>query len=100
MASQTGASSASTTAAPQSTNAGSNNAARVLEEGPGRLVSAFDRELSLSSRSIHADDYINTHRAVAPPMHVSTTFRYSRNPDEMVPWKNTDVREKRNMIPL
>ncbi|KAL1862697.1 hypothetical protein VTK73DRAFT_6687 [Phialemonium thermophilum] len=58
--------------------------------GPDKLASAFDRELSLASRSIHADDYINNHRAVAPPLHVSTTFRYSDDPDALVAWSNND----------
>ncbi|KAG6274406.1 hypothetical protein E4U48_002576 [Claviceps purpurea] len=39
--------------------------------------------LSLSSRTVHADDFISTHRAVAPAMHVSTTFRYSDDPEEL-----------------
>lgn len=41
------------------------------------------QHLSLSAQTIHADDYLNSHQAVAPPMHVSTTFRYSSNPDEL-----------------
>ncbi|KAL2173349.1 pyridoxal phosphate-dependent transferase [Thermothelomyces heterothallicus CBS 202.75] len=57
---------------------------------PDQLTAAFGRQLSLASRSIHADDYTNTHVAVAPPMHVSTTFRYPRNPDELVPWSDVD----------
>lgn len=77
--------------APIDTKVDDTDAVRVLEDGPGQLASVFNRELSLASRSIHADDYINTHRAVAPPMHVSTTFRYARDPDELVPWLNTDV---------
>ncbi|KAK3337079.1 pyridoxal phosphate-dependent transferase [Cercophora scortea] len=60
------------------------------DKGPNQLAAAFSRELSLASRSVHADDYINNHRAVAPPMHVSTTFRYSNNPDDLTPWHNTD----------
>jgi hypothetical protein len=59
--------------------------------GPGALHAAFGRQLSLASRSVHADDFTNAHPAVAPPMHVSTTFRYSENPDELVPWSDTDV---------
>ncbi|KAK2589968.1 hypothetical protein QQS21_012359 [Conoideocrella luteorostrata] len=39
--------------------------------------------LSLSSRTVHADDFISAHRAVAPAMHVSTTFKYSNDPDEL-----------------
>ncbi|KAK3366958.1 pyridoxal phosphate-dependent transferase [Lasiosphaeria ovina] len=59
-------------------------------DGPGQLAAAFPKGLSLASRSVHADDYINSHRAVAPPMHVSTTFRYSRNPDDLSPWTNVN----------
>lgn len=55
--------------------------------------------LSLSSRTVHADDFISAHRAVAPAMHVSTTFRYSDDPDELqssgdpkklLDWNNRD----------
>ncbi|KAI1326193.1 pyridoxal phosphate-dependent transferase [Xylariaceae sp. FL0255] len=42
---------------------------------------------SLSAKTIHVDDVLNTHSAVAPPMHVSTTFRYSQNPDDLIPDK-------------
>ncbi len=59
---------------------------------PDQLAAAFGRQLSLASRSVHADDYTNTHSAVAPPMHVSTTFRYSDNPDKLLPWSEIDVR--------
>ncbi|KAG7292109.1 hypothetical protein NEMBOFW57_002142 [Staphylotrichum longicolle] len=55
-----------------------------------QLAEAFGKQLSLASRSVHADDYTNTHPAVAPPMHVSTTYRYSKNPDELVPWSDVD----------
>lgn len=48
--------------------------------------------LSLASLSVHADDNVSSHRAVAPAMHVSTTFRYSDNPDELVHMENVDVR--------
>ncbi|KAK3899588.1 pyridoxal phosphate-dependent transferase [Staphylotrichum tortipilum] len=58
--------------------------------GPDQLASVFGRQLSLASRSVHADDYTNTHSAVAPPMHVSTTFRYSDNPDKLQPWSEID----------
>lgn len=49
------------------------------------------QHLSLSAQTIHADNYLNTHQAVAPPMHVSTTFRYSDNPDELKQWQNDNV---------
>ncbi|KAI1356906.1 Cys/Met metabolism PLP-dependent enzyme-domain-containing protein [Xylaria sp. FL0043] len=47
------------------------------------------QHLSLSSQTVHADDFLNSHAAVAPPMHVSTTFRYSRNPDDLSYMSNT-----------
>jgi hypothetical protein len=61
------------------------------QTGPNKLAAAFGRQLSLASRSVHADDYTNTHPAVAPPMHVSTTFRYADNPEELVPWSDFTV---------
>lgn len=48
-------------------------------------------ELSLASRAVHADDGISAHRAVAPAMHVSTTFRYHDDPDKLKTWDNVDV---------
>lgn len=47
--------------------------------------------LSLSSRAVHADDHLNNVTDVAPPLHVSTTFRYDSNPDNLVPWIERDV---------
>lgn len=60
--------------------------------GPGSLASHFPEGhvLSLSSLSVHADDYINNHRAVAPPLHTSTTFRYHPDPAQLRTWDNTD----------
>ena len=65
--------------------------APTQQNEPDKLAAAFDRPLTLQSRAVHADDYLNSHRAVAPPMHVSTTFRYSDNPDELAVWSNVDV---------
>lgn len=60
-------------------------------EGPGSLAAHFGaHKLGLSSLSVHADDYINSHRAVAPPLHVSTTYRYHQDPDRLAAWDNTD----------
>ena len=59
--------------------------------GPEKLASAFDRPLALSSRAIHADDYINNHQAVAPPLHVSTTYRYSDDPEQLENLLNVSV---------
>jgi cystathionine gamma-synthase len=46
---------------------------------------------SLSSRAVHADDGIAAHRAVAPAMHVSTTFRYNEDPDTLKTWYDVEV---------
>lgn len=63
-----------------------------VPEGPESLANAFsDRTLTLASRSVHADDYMNSHQAVAPALHVSTTFRYAKDPDRLVQWENLDV---------
>ncbi|KAJ9636408.1 hypothetical protein H2201_003572 [Coniosporium apollinis] len=35
--------------------------------------------------AIHADDSLNSSTDVAPALHVSTTFRYAHNPDDLVP---------------
>jgi hypothetical protein len=48
-------------------------------------------KLSLSSKTIHADDFLNNGQDVAPPLHVSTTFRYSNNPDALIPAAEQDV---------
>ncbi|TVY30455.1 putative trans-sulfuration enzyme [Lachnellula hyalina] len=39
--------------------------------------------LSLSSRTVHADDFLNQTQDVAPALHVSTTYRYNRDPDKL-----------------
>ena len=66
-------------------------AAAETTGGPGALAGRFGgHKLGLSSLSVHADDYINNHRAVAPPLHVSTTFRYNDDPDRLRAWDNTD----------
>ncbi|EOD48475.1 Cystathionine gamma-synthase [Neofusicoccum parvum] len=36
--------------------------------------------------AIHGDDWLNKGTDVAPALHVSTTFRYKHNPDELVPF--------------
>lgn len=38
-----------------------------------------------STRALHADDALNVVSDVAPPMHLSTTFRYSNDPAALVP---------------
>jgi len=48
--------------------------------------------LSLSSRAVHADDHLNNVTDVAPPLHLSTTFRYDDNPENLLPWADREVR--------
>jgi cystathionine beta-lyase/cystathionine gamma-synthase len=40
---------------------------------------------SPSTLAIHADDRLNNVTDVAPPIHLSTTFRYAHNPEELFP---------------
>jgi cystathionine gamma-synthase len=42
-------------------------------------------QLSLSTLAIHSDDVLNVVPDVAPAMHVSTTFRYSKEPEKLFP---------------
>ncbi len=50
--------------------------------------------LSLSSKAIHADDFLNNGTDVAPPIHVSTTFRYNRDPDALKSWAELQVSKR------
>ncbi|KAI9369577.1 pyridoxal phosphate-dependent transferase [Aspergillus egyptiacus] len=43
------------------------------------------QDLGASTRSLHADDALNVATDVAPPIHVATTFRYSDDPDKLMP---------------
>ncbi|ROW18249.1 hypothetical protein VPNG_00223 [Cytospora leucostoma] len=91
-ADESGPSAAATTSTTSTTN-NTNTNNNSEHDGPGSLAAHFaarNHELGLSSRAVHADDYINNHRAVAPPLHVSTTYRYSRDPDRLRQWDNTD----------
>jgi hypothetical protein len=49
-------------------------------------------EMHMATRAIHADDFVSPHRAIAPGMHTAVNFRYARDPDELVPEENKDVR--------
>ncbi|KAI1420977.1 Cys/Met metabolism PLP-dependent enzyme-domain-containing protein [Xylaria sp. FL1777] len=66
---------------------GGTNGTGLFRQDATALASRL-QHLSLSAQTIHADDFLNSHAAVAPPMHVSTTFRYSRNPDDLSYMKN------------
>ena len=38
-----------------------------------------------STRALHADDALNVVTDVAPPLHLSTNYRYPDNPDDLAP---------------
>lgn len=49
-------------------------------------------KLTQGTQAIHADDDLNATSDVAPPLHVSTTFRYAGDPKDLVPIAHADVR--------
>lgn len=38
-----------------------------------------------STKALHADGRLNLVTDVAPPIHLSTTFRYPNDPDQLIP---------------
>ncbi|EME46916.1 cystathionine gamma-synthase-like protein [Dothistroma septosporum NZE10] len=48
-------------------------------------------KLSLATLGVHADDAIQSYTDVAPALHVSSTFRYPRNPDDLKTESEVDV---------
>jgi hypothetical protein len=48
----------------------------------------MSHNIGTSTRSLHADDVLNVVSDVAPPLHLSTTFRYSDDPSALVPAAN------------
>ncbi|KAI9171363.1 putative trans-sulfuration enzyme [Paramyrothecium foliicola] len=62
----------------------------VREKAAEALSNGEGPSLSLATRSVHADDHISAHRAVAPAIHTSTTFRYSDDPNLLQPPENYD----------
>jgi hypothetical protein len=49
-------------------------------------------DMHMATRAIHADDFVSPHRAIAPGMHTAVNFRYARDPEDLVPEENKDVR--------
>ena len=43
-----------------------------------------------STLTLHADDHLNRSTDVAPPIHLSTTFRYASDPNDLVPAAEQD----------
>src|SRR5271154_142600 len=71
-----------------STN-GVNGISRLNVNGDDLTPTAMDphlQNLSPSTLAIHADDPLNVVNDVGPPIHVSTTFRYSSDPAELRPF--------------
>ncbi|KAM3425775.1 hypothetical protein BST61_g7705 [Cercospora zeina] len=59
---------------------------------PQRIPQPGDYEnLSLATRTIHADDPINYNIDVAPPLHVSTTYRYNHDPTKLDPSRELEL---------
>jgi len=56
------------------------------------------RKYSTTTRLIHADDHLNGAIDVAPPLHVSTTFRYPEDPNHLITAKDIEV--NRGSYPL
>jgi cystathionine beta-lyase/cystathionine gamma-synthase len=55
---------------------------------------------SLSTLSIHGDDPINSSTDVAPALHVSTTFRYPRDPSQLHPTDDLDIPDRLPGAPI
>ncbi|KAL6805481.1 cystathionine gamma-synthase [Trichoderma sp. SZMC 28012] len=57
-----------------------------------QLSGDYKREngLSLATRAVHADANVDSHSAVTPALHTSTTYRFADDPDELVPFKDLD----------
>ncbi|KAJ3537420.1 hypothetical protein NM208_g6318 [Fusarium decemcellulare] len=47
-------------------------------------------QMAMATKAIHADDFYNPHRAIAPGIHVAVNYRYARDPDNLVPMENDD----------
>jgi hypothetical protein len=70
----------------------SNSLADLNGKHDGKVHSAERAShLSLSSQLVHADDHLNSGQDVAPALHVSTTYRYSKDPDALQPLSEKDV---------
>lgn len=68
--------------------ASTNNSSHVLDPPP---LNSTQPSYSPSTLAIHADDRLNKYTDVAPALHVSTTFRYSSNPETLIPIADEDT---------
>lgn len=58
---------------------------------PRQSLSASLSELSPATKALHADRDLDITSDVAPPLHVSTNFRYASNPEALIPIVEIDV---------
>ncbi|RSL80067.1 hypothetical protein CEP51_006880, partial [Fusarium floridanum] len=42
------------------------------------------------TQAVHADDFVSSHRAIAPAMHPAVNHRYARDPDDLVEMEKDD----------
>lgn len=49
---------------------------------------------SLATRAVHADADIDDHSAIAPALHTSTTYRFADDPNDLVAFKDLQVKQK------
>lgn len=55
-----------------------------------RYAEPLDQDIpwSISSLQLHGDDFLGDTQDIAPPLHVSSTYRYPRKTEDLVPlWK-------------
>lgn len=49
---------------------------------------------SLATRAVHADADVDGHSAIAPALHTSTTYRFADEPNDLVAFKDLQVKQK------
>ncbi|KAF7190520.1 putative trans-sulfuration enzyme [Pseudocercospora fuligena] len=72
------------------TNGNPNTSNLAIPKPADQDSSSYLKDLSLATLAIHADDQINQNVDVAPPLHVSTTFRYPSDPDKLIRERDID----------
>lgn len=64
------------------------------------FVSQNHDTAEINTLLIHSDDVVNNRivNDVAPPINVTTTFRYSSNPEDWIPWADQTPEEKEKLL--
>ena len=62
----------------------------IANEAPPKSFLSAESHAT-STVAVHADDILNASADVAPALHVSTTFRYASNPDDLVSARDLKV---------